>query len=257
MTPPGEPDPAGEPAPSDRAGGPAPSVVVLDVGEVLIDGTRVWECWAEILGVSALTLGAVLGAAVVQGEDQEAVFPHVAPNLDWRAFVDEHERRYGGFVPADLYPDATPCLHELRDLGVTVGIAGNQPARRRQQLLGLDLPHDHLVLSAEIGISKPSPGFFEHLLDLTDVERPGRVLYVGDRVDHDVIPALEAGLAACWLRRGPWGQLQAVPDDNRPHLVLEGLAELPLLLEEWRTDHEAVAPRDPDQGAIPPGDREQ
>lgn len=221
---------------STRGPRPSPEVVWFDVGEVLVDGTRVWACWAEILGVSPLTLGAVLGAAVAQGEDQAAVFPHVAPNLDWRDFVEEHERRYGGFAPADLYPDAVPCLRELRELGVTVGIAGNQPARRHEQLLALDVPHDHLLLSEDLGLHKPDPAFFARLLERTAAEDPGAVLYVGDRVDHDVLPSLEAGMASCWLRRGPWGQLQALPDDTRPDLVLEGLGELPVLVGQWRSE---------------------
>ncbi len=60
------------------------------------------------------------------------------------------------------------------------------------------------------------------------------MLYVGDRVDNDVVPAHDAGLRTCWLTRGPWGHLQDLPDDVEPDLVLEGLGELPLLLSRWR-----------------------
>ena len=55
-------------------------------------------------------------------------------------------------------------------------------------------------------------------------------------VDNDVLPASTYGMRTCWLRRGPWGQLQDLPDDVEADLVLEGLGELPLLLQEWR-DH--------------------
>ena len=225
-----EPDPDFDREPD----GPAPEVVVLDVGEVLIDETRVWSIWADILGVSPFTFAAVLGAAVVQGQGLEAAFGHVAPNIDWLEFADEHERRYGGFGDDDLYPDARPCLEELKSLGITVAIAGNQPARRRQQLVDLDLPHDHIATSSDLGHDKPFPGFFAAVLDLVDVEDPSQVLYVGDRVDNDVIPAAEAGMRTCWLRRGPWGLLQDLPEGVQPDLVLEGLGELPLLLQHWR-----------------------
>jgi len=60
------------------------------------------------------------------------------------------------------------------------------------------------------------------------------VLYVGDRVDNDVLPAMDAGMATCWITRGPWGQLQELPEDVEPDLVLEGLGELPELLAAWR-----------------------
>lgn len=216
-------------------GPPAPDTVVFDVGEVLIDETRVWAVWAELVGVSPLTFAAVLGAAVLQGEHVAAVFDHVAPNLDWAGLEEEHERRYGGFREDDLYPDVRPCFSELLAAGFQVVIAGNQPARRTPQLEALDLGMSACRTSDELGASKPDTRFFTRVLELCDVDDPGRVLYVGDRVDNDVLPAAAMGLRTCWLRRGPWGQLQDLPDDaDDPDLVLEGLGELATLLIDWR-----------------------
>jgi HAD superfamily hydrolase (TIGR01509 family) len=214
--------------------GPAPRIVVFDVGEVLVDETRVWAVWAELLGVSPFTLSAVLGAAIVDGHDHHAAFPHLAPNVEWSDFEDEHERRFGGIREEDLYADVRPCLQELRDLGVTVVVAGNQPARRHAQLAALALPADLLLTSEELGVEKPDTAFFEAVYQRTDASDPADLLYVGDRVDNDVLPAIAAGWRTCWLRRGPWGHLQELPDDVEPDLVLEGLGELPLLLGEWR-----------------------
>lgn len=216
--------------------GPAPRLIVFDVGEILVDETRVWAVWAELLGVSPLSFAAVLGAAIVQGEDHEAAFRHVAPNIDWRRFEDEHERRYGGFRAADLYTDAQPCLEELRSLGFQVVIAGNQPERRNEQLRALGLPCDDLVTSAELGSEKPDPAFFAAVLDRVGTSDPTDALYVGDRVDNDIAPAAALGWRTCWLRRGPWGQLQDLPDGLTPELSLEGLGELPLLLSQWRDE---------------------
>ncbi|MEX0835515.1 MAG: HAD family hydrolase [Nitriliruptor sp.] len=216
--------------------GTAPRVVVFDVGEVLIDETRVWSCWAELLGVTPLTFAAVLGAAIVQGQDHEVVFPAIAPNVDWHDFEDEHERRYGGFREEDLHADVRPCLDELRALGFRVVIAGNQPVRRSAQLTALDLPCDDLVTSEELGAEKPDTDFFVRLLRRCDLTDPAEVLYIGDRVDNDIVPAHDAGLRTCWLTRGPWGHLQDLPDDVEPDIVLEGLGELPLLLSSWRDD---------------------
>ena len=214
--------------------GPAPTVVAFDIGEVLIDEGRVWACWADVLGVTRLTFAAVFGAAIAQGADYPEVFAHVAPNVDWEAFLDEHERRYGGFQPGDIYPDAMLCLSELRELGFRVLIAGNQPAVRRQQLEGLGMPADGILTSDELGVAKPDPAFFGEILKLADTADPTDVLYVGDRVDNDVLPALDYGMHACWVRRGPYGALQELPEGIEPDLVLDGLGELPLLLEQWR-----------------------
>lgn len=216
--------------------GAAPGIVVFDVGEVLIDESRVWAIWADILGVSPFTFAAVMGAAIVQGEDHTSVFAHIAPNIEWREFEEEHERRYGGFGTGDLYSDAVPCLTELKDLGFRVAIAGNQPARRRQQLADLELPHDRLAVSADLGANKPDRAFFDAVMALVDASDPAEVLYVGDRIDNDVLPAAVYGMRTCWLRRGPWGQLQDLPMESDADLVLDGLGELPLILQQWRAE---------------------
>jgi HAD superfamily hydrolase (TIGR01549 family) len=212
---------------------PAPRAVVFDIGEVLIDETRVWGVWADLIGTSPLTFAAVLGAAVVQGEDHHAVFDHLAPNLDWEPLAAEHERRYGGFREEDLYDDVRPCLAAIRAQGRRVVLAGNQPLRRTEQLAALELPVDAIATSDELGAEKPSPAFFTALGDLLDGVPPAEVLYVGDRIDNDVLPAAAAGLRTCWLRRGPWGVLQDLPMEDDADLVLDGLGELPHLLEEW------------------------
>jgi HAD superfamily hydrolase (TIGR01509 family) len=211
----------------------APDVVVLDIGEIIIDETRVWTVWAELLGVSPATLMAVLGAAVSQGGDHTDAFPHVAPNVDWAALEDEHEIRYGGFRPEDVYADVEPTLSALRAAGLRIVLAGNQPGRRAAQLRALELPVDDLVTSDELGVEKPAPAFFAAVLARLGVDDPARVLYVGDRVDNDVLPAAAAGMATCWVTRGPWGQLQELPEDAEPDMVLEGLGELPELLAAW------------------------
>jgi len=222
----------------------APDVVVLDIGEVIVDETRVWTVWADLLGVSPATLMAVLGAAVSQGGDHTDAFPHVAPNVDWTALEDEHEARYGGFRDGDVYPDVVPALRALRAQGRRVVLAGNQPARRAAQLSALELPVDDVLVSDDLGVEKPDPAFFATVLARLGLDDPARVLYVGDRVDNDVLPASAAGMAVCWLVRGPWGQLQELPEDSEmvPDLVLEGLGELPELLAAW--GEEALGPEE-------------
>jgi len=106
-----------------------------------------------------------------------------------------------------------------------VGIAGNQSASL-ERWARASLPADIVVSSASLGIRKPDPAFFERLVGLAGVA-PGEVAYVGDRADNDAGPALEAGLVAFHLRRGPWGRLQETPDGAVP---IDALADLPTLL---------------------------
>ena len=89
--------------------------VVFDVGETLVDETRMWEEWADRLGVPHLTFLATLGGVIARGEDHRRVFELVRPNYD----VDRALREGvgNGFRPADLYDDALPCIERLRAEG--------------------------------------------------------------------------------------------------------------------------------------------
>ena len=63
-------------------------------------------------------------------------------------------------------------------------------------------------------------------LELIGSPPQSSVAYVGDRVDNDVVPAIEAGMRAVWIRRGPWGLIQELPDGVEPALVVGSLDEL-------------------------------
>lgn len=187
--------------------------IVFDIGEVLIDETRVWATWASVLKVPVFTLMATIGGAVAAGGDHREAFAALGIP-DWASRTGEVERRYGGFHAQDLYPDALPALRRLRERGVGVGVIGNQPASRTAELRALGLDCDVITMSEELGVEKPDPAFFARVVDL--VGSPAdRVAYVGDRVDNDVLPALAAGLRPVWLHRGPWAALQRLPEGLR------------------------------------------
>ncbi|WP_326632691.1 HAD hydrolase-like protein [Nonomuraea fuscirosea] len=60
---------------------------------------------------------------------------------------------------------------------------------------------------------------------------PGETLYVGDHPVNDVIPAKAAGLVTCLIRRGPWGLLWGDDPTVPADLRINGLADLPALLD--------------------------
>lgn len=181
--------------------------VCLDVGETLIDETRVFAVWADVLGVPRFTLAAAIGGAVVRNQDQVAAFRTVGVSDPFR-HADEVERVYGGFGPQDLYPDALRCLKGLDRAGYRVAVIANQPARRAAELRRLGIDPPVMAMSGALGLHKPDPAFFTEALRLMGGPAPADVAYVGDRVDNDVGPASAAGMRAVWIRRGPWGLLQ-------------------------------------------------
>jgi HAD superfamily hydrolase (TIGR01549 family) len=201
--------------------------VCLDVGETLIDETRIWSLWADVLGIPRLTFMAVLGAVIARGGEHRDVFGDFGfGEAEWRGRIPEVERRYGGFGETDLYPDARPAIAALLGAGYRVAVLANQPASRSAELRALGISPEVLAMSDEMGVAKPDPAFFRRTLELLGEPRPEAVAYVGDRVDNDVLPALAAGMRAVWLRRGPWGAIQRLPDGAAPALVVSSLDEL-------------------------------
>jgi HAD superfamily hydrolase (TIGR01549 family) len=201
--------------------------VVLDVGETLVDETRVFHTWAEIFGLPDFTLMAVLGGSITNGEKPEdwRRFFELIQQPEWQDNQPAFDRRYGALRPSDLYPDALRSIEALTAAGYQVAITANQPARRTGELRALGVGLDVVAMSDELGVHKPDPAFFARTLELIGSPDAGEVAYVGDRVDNDVRPAAEAGLRAIWIRRGPWGFLHD-DTDRRAHLVVRSLDEL-------------------------------
>lgn len=210
----------------EKSSSPKLRTVFFDLGETLIDETRYWSAWADWLGVPRFTFFAVLGAVIARGEEHRNAFETLRPGIDLAHEAAERERvgNPAVFERADLYPDVMPCLKALRGAGYRLGVAGNQPSH--EMIARLDLPVDIVGSSAAWGVRKPDPEFFRRMIDAAG--RPaGRVAYVGDRVDHDVVPAADAGMFAVFLRRGPWGHLHATRRDiGRARLHIHSLDEL-------------------------------
>jgi len=199
--------------------------ICLDVGETLIDETRVWTEWARLLDLPAFTFIAAIGATIARTPDHQDVF-QLLNRPDWRELMPTFRKRYGAFRNEDLYPDARQSLDDLRAAGFRVAILANQPAERTAELRALGVDADVMAMSAEMGVSKPDPAFFSQGLRLMGDPDPARVAYVGDRLDNDVRPSLAAGMRAVWLRRGPWGVIGPGAPPPGTALVVDSLAEL-------------------------------
>jgi FMN phosphatase YigB (HAD superfamily) len=89
-------------------------------------------------------------------------------------------------------------------------------------------PHVDFVGSSERwGVEKPGEGFFVRVVEEAGVPA-GAILYVGDRVDNDVVPALAAGLRAIRIRRGAHAHVESPPGT----VTIASLAELPEALAD-------------------------
>lgn len=190
--------------------------VVFDVGETLVDESRAWADLAARAGVTSLTLAGVLGAVIERGEDHRRVWD----------VLDAREPEPDGSGPVDLYPDALECLGAAREAGLVVGIAGNQPAGAETRLRDAGFEADFIASSARWRVWKPSPEFFARVAAAASAA-PGHVMYIGDRLDNDVLPARAAGMKTALIRRGPWGYLHSrLPDAGLADARVDSLVEL-------------------------------
>ena len=214
------------------------TAVVFDVGETLIDETRIWLRWADRLRVPAFAFLGLLGGAAALDRPHRDVFEAVRPGLD----LDDEGKRWAeedpdglreNFDADDLYPDVRGALQELKDAGLTVVIAGNQPPQARQALEKMVLPADAIFTSAEWGVEKPHPDFFAMVAQVARAA-PEQICYVGDRLDNDVLPAQRAGMMPVLIRRGPWGYLHAQRPQAGQVTVIDSLAELNAILTPLR-----------------------
>ncbi|MCG6493458.1 HAD family hydrolase [Kitasatospora sp. A2-31] len=207
--------------------------VVFDVGECLVDETREYGTWADWLGVPRHTFVAQFGAVIAQGRDYRETFQVFRPGFD---LYEEREKRAAAGKPesfgeADLYPDVRPAFARLRADGLWLAIAGNQTVRAGgilRELFTADV--DLIGTSDDWGASKPDALFFERVAEVTPAA-VDEILYVGDRLDNDVLPAARAGMQTALIRRGPWGWIQQHdPAAEQATFRIDSLAELPELI---------------------------
>ncbi|MGC4783781.1 HAD family hydrolase [Micromonospora zamorensis] len=208
------------------------NAIVFDVGGTILDESHEFAAWADWLGVPRHTFSAVFGAVIARGLDYQETFRAFRPDFD---LAVELERRAAAGQPEsfgeeDLYPDARPCLTSLREQGLVVGLAGNQPAHAESTLRALDLPVDLIGTSHGWGVAKPSPAFFERVVREGGGDASS-ILYVGDRPDNDARPAQEAGMKTCLIRRSPWGHILDMPAVSERCLFrIDSLDELSTLV---------------------------
>ncbi|MEV7405825.1 HAD family hydrolase [Streptomyces sp. NPDC091267] len=211
--------------------------VVFDVGECLVDETREYGTWADWLGVPRHTFAAMFGAVIAQGRDYRDVFQEFRPGFD--LYQQRQARADAGqpehFDEGDLYPDVRPALQQLRAAGLWLGIAGNQTVRAGGILRELFTEDVDLIgTSDDWGASKPDPEFFVRVAEVVP-HAPSEILYVGDRVDNDLRPAIVAGMPTALIRRGPWATIQWETEEAKrlPTFRVESLTELVPLVADF------------------------
>jgi len=126
------------------------------------------------------------------------------------------------------FPDAGPCLQELRRVVRVAVLSNGEQAQQEDKLrrTGLAPYVDVVLTSGLLGVAKPDPAAFTSACARLGV-RPEQAVYVGDRLEVDAVAACAAGLRGIWLDRAASGGSAGVE-------TVDGLAGLPGLLSGRR-----------------------
>ena len=123
-------------------------------------------------------------------------------------------------------------LARLTGMGLKLGIVSNTfvnraSLQRQLQLVGLLEFFPVQLYSYEYHVRKPSTELFRLAADKI-AEQPQNILFVGDRIDNDVLPALASGMRAA-LKEAYTNRGRKLPPAA---LKIRRLAELPALIEQ-------------------------
>jgi len=122
-------------------------------------------------------------------------------------YADYMEYRFQHLVH---YPDALPFLRAVRKAGLLIALATNGNTTATKAGLAGDI--DASFVAYDVGLKKPDPRFYHHVIERMGVAA-GATLHIGDDPLEDVDAARTAGLAAAWLDRAGsrWPAALAAP----------------------------------------------
>lgn len=123
-------------------------------------------------------------------------------------------------------PETPPALRALKERGLRLGAVSNTYQSRaalvsRLSEHGLWGYLDALVISSEVGLTKPHPAIFQAALDRLGAAA-AETVFVGDVVWADVLGAQALGMRAVLTHQ----YQQDDPGEHRPDLVINRLAEV-------------------------------
>jgi len=137
-----------------------------------------------------------------------------------KTFFPELHERFAQANAWRIYPDVEPTLAALAGRGLKLGVVSNWDDRLRPLLitLGLARRFETIVVSCEVGASKPAPVIYKRAAEQLGVP-PHAILHVGDSFEMDVQGARTTGFQALQIERNAKplraGQIESLLDLSR------------------------------------------
>lgn len=218
--------------------------VVLDFGGTLADGHIDWDEYHRAIqgllkalgfNVQMRQLRRAISSAIDQlerirakGEELtfEEVYAHALSRLDVPTdeetlkMIHDLFRRHFVTTIYSCVEEVLKRLSKRYKLALLSNSLSDSPriALRQARLLGY---FDVVVCSRDLGVRKPNPRAFLHVLERLGFEAEETV-HVGDSLEADVEGALEAGMRAIWVR--------GADDSSWMGVTIKSICELPEVL---------------------------
>lgn len=115
-----------------------------------------------------------------------------------------------------------------------MGIVANQSSSVREllQKWGIESYFQLIILSEEVGLSKPNTAIFTLALQKANIPAD-RVVYVGDRYDNDILPAKSLGMWTVRILTG-FGKHASENERLKSDWVITSLQEITNIFEETK-----------------------
>ena len=115
----------------------------------------------------------------------------------FRLYWSNYEKGVG------LFPDARDILENLRQHKIKTGLISNGDSSNQYWKLNKEKLTDYfnpIIISGEVGVSKPDLRIFEIALERAKAEKESS-WYIGDSPVHDIEPAVKFGMNVIYLNR--------------------------------------------------------
>ena len=146
--------------------------------------------------------------AIRTGRFQD-LFAELGIEADPETFADSYLAQLGQQAPLmDGVMELLGGLNGRFHLGIiTNGLADVQHPRLEKS--GLKPYFSPIIISQEIGVSKPNPGIFDAAFAQMNQPAKSEVLIIGDSLSSDIIGGINYGIDTCWFN--PNGQTTDLP----------------------------------------------
>ncbi|KXK25980.1 MAG: Pyrimidine 5'-nucleotidase YjjG [candidate division WS6 bacterium OLB20] len=133
-----------------------------------------------------------------------------------------------------LYPDALVFLNAVSgkfELGILSDGSRNKQLKKLD-FLGLEsfFNSENLVFSEDVGEKKPSKLMFDKIIEKMNLN-PAETLYIGDRVDRDIVGGNQAGFVTVLLRRNRSFNVSIINEEEKPTYEITNFFDLLRIIE--------------------------